>query len=83
MRLSKLAILAPLLFSINSISQTFPNDGYARPYKPITPAPIFIQGPPDQANMFPAYPATPNPNAPTPNPQAPTPAPHPTPLASK
>jgi acetamidase/formamidase len=52
MRLSKLALLTPLLFSINSISQTFPNDGYARPYKPITPAPIFIQGPPDQANML-------------------------------
>ena len=55
MRLSKLALLTPLLFSINSISQTFPNDGYARPYKPITPVPIFIQGPPDQANMPVSY----------------------------
>ena len=52
MKLSKLAALIPLLFSINGISQVFPNDGYARPYTPITPAPIFIQGPPDQANML-------------------------------
>ena len=39
MKLSKLAVLIPLLFSINGFSQVFPNDGYARPYTPITPAP--------------------------------------------
>ena len=52
MKFSKLLLVVSLLFSINGYSQVFPNDGYARPYTPITPAPIFIQGPPDQANML-------------------------------
>ena len=52
MKFSALAVIVPLLFSINGYSQVFPKDSHARPYTPITPAPIFIQGPPDQANML-------------------------------
>ena len=52
MKLFKLAILIGSITSIHCIAQTFPNDGYARPYTPISPAPIYIQGPLDQANML-------------------------------
>ena len=52
MKFHKNALAVFTLFSIHSFAQTFPNDGYSRPYTPITPAPIFIQGPPNQANML-------------------------------
>ena len=45
-------VLAALLLAISNTSSAFPDDGYSRPYTPISPAPVFIQGPPDQANML-------------------------------
>ena len=52
MKYSKLALLVSLSILANFTAYALPDDGYSRPYKAITPAPIFIQGPPDQANML-------------------------------
>jgi len=52
MKFHKNALAVFTLFSIHAFAQIFPNDGYSRPYTPITPAPIYIQGPPNQANML-------------------------------
>ncbi len=51
MKFTRLVLIAPLLI-FGKAALAFPEDGYSRPYTPITPAPIFIQGPPDQANML-------------------------------
>ena len=52
MKLNKSSFTFLLPFLVVNIAHAFPDDGYSRPYKPITPPPIFIQGPPDQANML-------------------------------
>ena len=52
MKYPKLALLGGLIILASPITHAFPDDGYSRPYQPITPAPVFIQGPPDQANML-------------------------------
>ncbi len=51
MKCNKL-ILTALVLGVSKVSIAFPDDGYSRPYTIISPAPIFIQGPPDQANML-------------------------------
>ncbi len=52
MKYPKLALLGGFIILASPITHAFPDDGYSRPYQPITPAPVFIQGPPDQANML-------------------------------